>query len=62
MLVMGFKFSSALRLKSWDRFYIPLPFSKVTMYARIVRHEELPEDRDEAVKMLQALLMELNPD
>ena len=33
ILPMSFEYSSAWRLKSWDRFFIPKPFSKVTFVA-----------------------------
>jgi len=62
MLVVGCQFQRSWRFRSWDRFNLPLPFSRVIMRARLVRSEALPQDRNEAAKVLQSLLLEMNPD
>lgn len=61
MLLLGASFSSAWRVKSWDGFYLPKPFSRVKV--RCVRQaaQDLP-GRDEAARILQERLKELNPD
>lgn len=62
ILLIGADFASAWRFnKSWDRFYLPKPFSRVRMRCELVLPEELA-DRDAAAARLQARLLELNPD
>jgi len=54
IMVVSFKASSYWQLKSWDRFTIPKPFSKVDIYYQtiIVR-----EPKDKAVKQLKELML-----
>lgn len=61
MLLVGAEFESAWRLKSWDRFVIPKPFSRVRMRCEVVTSDQLT-DRDEAAAKIQARLIALNPD
>lgn len=61
MLLIGGEFSSAWRLRSWDRFYVPKPFSRVRMRCEIVTADQLA-DRDAAISMLRERLVALNPD
>lgn len=61
MLLIGGEFSSAWRLRSWDRFYVPKPFSRVHMRCEIVTADQLA-DRDAAISMLRERLLALNPD
>ena len=61
LLVVGAEFASAWRLKSWDGFYVPRPFSRVRMRCGLVTADALA-DRDAAVASLQAQLLALNPD
>ena len=61
MLLIGGEFSSAWRLRSWDRFYVPKPFSRVRMRCEIVTADQLA-DRDAAIGMLRERLLALNPD
>ncbi len=61
MLLIGAEFASAWRLKSWDRFYVPKPFSRVRMRCELVTHEQLA-DRDAAIALLRERLLALNPD
>ena len=61
MMLIGGEFDSAWRLRSWDRFYVPKPFSRVRMRAEIVTADQL-EDRDSAIAMLRERLRVLNPD
>jgi len=61
MLLLGGAFASAWRLGSWDRFYLPLPFSRVRV--RCVRAIAGPrDDRAAAAAAIGARLSELNPD
>ena len=41
--LLSFKFSGHWELKSWDRFVIPFPFSKVKVYSQILSSEDLFE-------------------
>jgi hypothetical protein len=61
VLLVGGEFSSAWRLKSWDRFYIPKPFSRVRMRCEVLTPEQLA-DRDAGMALMHARLLALNPD
>jgi lysophospholipid acyltransferase (LPLAT)-like uncharacterized protein len=60
MVLLGAEFSRAWRLKSWDRFYIPVPFSKITMRGTVLA----PKASDEKLSAddVRAALMAINPD
>jgi lysophospholipid acyltransferase (LPLAT)-like uncharacterized protein len=61
MLLLGSEFASAWRLRSWDGFYIPKPFSRVRV--RCVLHRVGPgDDRAATAQLVAARLRELNPD
>ena len=61
VLLIGGEFESAWRLKSWDRFYLPKPFSRVRLRCELIEHAQLA-DRDEASARIQARMLALNPD
>lgn len=61
IMLIGAKFHSAWRAKSWDGFYLPKPFSRVTLRAVILPREALDE-RDAAAEQIRARLLEINPD
>ena len=61
LLLVGAEFASAWRLRSWDRFRLPLPFSRVRMRCAIIPAADLA-DRDEALLQVRARLLALNPD
>ena len=61
MILVGVEFQSAWRLRSWDRFGIPKPFSRVRMRSEVITSEQLA-DRDAGVALLKARLLALNPD
>jgi lysophospholipid acyltransferase (LPLAT)-like uncharacterized protein len=61
LILVGAKFHSAWRLKSWDRFYLPKPFSRVEMRCIVVPAEDLA-DRDAAANRVRELLLQINPD
>ncbi len=61
VLLVGGEFTSAWRLKSWDRFYLPKPFSHVRMRCELIENEELA-DRDAAAARIRLRLLALNPD
>lgn len=61
MVLMGAEFSHAWRLKSWDRFYIPLPFSRITMHSRILPPVSAGGEKLTA-ENVRAALLAINPD
>lgn len=61
LLLLGGRFEKAWRLKSWDGFYLPKPFSRVHVRCERISAEQLA-DRDEAAGRIAARLRELNPD
>ena len=61
MILIGGEFSSAWRLRSWDRFYIPKPFSRVTMRFKYIPSPMISEG-DDAAEGVAAQLREINPD
>jgi lysophospholipid acyltransferase (LPLAT)-like uncharacterized protein len=61
MLLLGFELESCWELRSWDRFRIPKPFSRVRVRGEIVSTTEQAE-RDEARARLEQRLLALNPD
>ena len=61
LLLIGAEFQSAWRLRSWDRFYLPKPFSRVRMRCELIAADQLA-DRDAALRLLQERLLALNPD
>ena len=62
LLLIGGGFSSVWRLKSWDRFRLPLPFSRVRLRCDYVPLTEISGDRDAAVARLRERMREINPD
>ena len=60
MLLVGMEFSRVKQLRSWDRFIVPFPFSRVTVRCQPVLPEDLPRQRDEALAKLTATMMEIN--
>lgn len=60
-LLVGGEFESAWQLKSWDKFYLPRPFSRVRVRCELVKNTELA-DRDVALARMYARMRELNPD
>lgn len=61
LLLIGAEFEAAWRLRSWDRFCVPRPFSRVRMRAEIIPAAALA-DRDAAIAHVHARLLALNPD
>lgn len=61
MVLMGAEFTRAWRLKSWDRFYVPVPFSRIKMHAEV-----LPPTRPDGEKLtaddVRDALLRINPD
>ena len=61
LLLLGGEFESAWQLRSWDRFYLPKPFSRVRMRCELIPSEQLG-DRDAAIALLESRMKALNPD
>jgi lysophospholipid acyltransferase (LPLAT)-like uncharacterized protein len=64
VVLLSFSYSWAIRLKSWDQFVIPLPFSKIQVRTVLLPHEELFRERDleEATKRVEHLLASMTHD
>jgi lysophospholipid acyltransferase (LPLAT)-like uncharacterized protein len=61
IILVGGRFDSAWRLRSWDKFYLPKPFSRVHLSFELVP-APTEADRDEAAQALAARLRQMNPD
>jgi len=61
ILLLGAAYESAWQLKSWDRFYLPKPFSRIRVYCAHVTADELT-DRDQSAETLRARLTAMSPD
>jgi lysophospholipid acyltransferase (LPLAT)-like uncharacterized protein len=54
-VMLSFNFSRAWRLKSWDRFYVPVPFSRVAVQLRVIENPaELSDDPKQVAALLKA--------
>lgn len=61
ILLLGGVYESAWQLRSWDRFYLPKPFSRVRVYC--VRCDPRGSgDRDRSMEELRTRLLAINPD
>lgn len=61
MVLMGAEFTRAWRLKSWDRFYVPVPFSRIKMHSEVL--EPVKADGEKlSAEDVRAALMRVNPD
>lgn len=61
IFVLGVEFSRAWRLNSWDRFYVPFPFSRIKVRSRIL-HPRNSDGSKVTADELRTALLELNPD
>lgn len=61
MILVGAEFGPAKRLRSWDRFYIPWPFTRIRMRCTV-----LPAKNPDGTKLdaaqVKAALLAINPD
>lgn len=62
IMLIGAEFAAASQLRSWDGFYVPRPFSRVTIRCARIDPATLPRDREEALAELARVMRELNPD
>lgn len=61
LLLVGCAYESSWQLRSWDRFHLPKPFSRVRVYCEDVPSATLG-DREASAVALQARLLTMNPD
>jgi lysophospholipid acyltransferase (LPLAT)-like uncharacterized protein len=61
MLLIGAEFTRAWRLKSWDRFYIPRPFSRITLHTEMIPAKK-PDGTKVTADEVRAALLSINPD
>ena len=61
LLLLGGEFESAWRLKSWDRFVLPKPFSRVRVRCELIENAQLA-DRDAAIATIAKRLNAISPD
>lgn len=61
MILLGATFGRAFRLRSWDRFYLPWPFTKIRMRCIIMLPKD-PEGKKVSADELRAVLLAINPD
>jgi len=64
LLLLTFEYGPSIKLKSWDRFVIPLPFSQVEVRTNIIYAQDMIKDHsvDEASGILSKELMKLTYD
>ncbi len=60
-LLIGSRYQTARRLKSWDGFYLPMPFSRVQLFCRVVTPAELRAP-EMTMQALRDRLLAINPD
>jgi len=61
LLLFGAEFTAAWRLGSWDRFYLPRPFSRVRLRCERVAADAAADSHAEAAT-IAARMREINPD
>jgi lysophospholipid acyltransferase (LPLAT)-like uncharacterized protein len=61
MVLLGIEFTRAWRLKSWDRLYIPWPFSRINLRGTVLPAVNAAGDKLSAEEVRAALLA-INPD
>ena len=61
VLLFGAEYHSAWRLRSWDGFYLPVPFSRVRLRCEQAA-AGLATDRDSSAQAIAARLRQINPD
>lgn len=61
VVLVGVCYQKAWRLRSWDRFQLPHPFSRVHLIARLVEPAQLEGEPAAALARLEAGLRDINP-
>ena len=64
VLLLSFEYTHALRLKSWDGFVIPFPFSSVKVTTKLIGSDFLSKDRtsEEAAQFVEDKLNRITKD
>jgi lysophospholipid acyltransferase (LPLAT)-like uncharacterized protein len=65
IMPLSYQLSWKIRMKSWDRFQIPLPFSRCEIFFEkpiYVPREASPEEREALRKKLEEVLRSISPD
>ena len=61
MILIGGEFHGAKRLRSWDRLYIPWPFTRITMRCTVLLPQDA-EGKKVSADEVRAALLAINPD
>ena len=61
LALFGVEYASAWRLKNWDRYYIPRPFSRVRLRCALLRPHN-PDGSKLTVEQARAVLLAISPD
>lgn len=61
MILIGAEFGRAKRLRSWDRFYVPWPFTRIKMRCTVLPSRDADGNKVSADEVRAALLA-INPD
>lgn len=61
MVLVGAEFGPAKRLRSWDRFYIPWPFTRIRMRCTVLPAKN-PDGTKLSADEVRAALLAINPD
>lgn len=56
MLLVGVRYQSAWRVKSWDQFLLPVPFSRASLHLQLVETDELRTRTDVSAWLRERLL------
>lgn len=64
VMLLGLRYTRAWRLRTWDGFYVPVPFSRILCDARWITPEELPKEAGDAAlsAFLRAALLAITHD
>lgn len=61
MVLIGAEFTRAWKLNSWDRFYVPVPFSRIIVRGTVLPAKN-PEGSRPDAESVRAALQAINPD
>ena len=64
ILLLSFKYNSCFRINSWDRFILPLPFSRVEVSSQLIFHKDLLacQGVEEATRLVETKLNQMSSD
>jgi len=61
MILMGAEFGPALRLRSWDKFYVPWPFTRIRLRCTVLPARKADGEKFSADEV-RAEMLAINPD